>query len=57
MGSLEVTKNWFPLPQMFIFHFKVIARDSQSTLEGLVESSRIADERDVQLHRSGLNFI
>ncbi len=33
----------------------MIARDSQSTLEGLVESSRVADERDVQAHRSDLS--
>ena len=36
-------------------NLQVIARDSQSTLEGLIESSRTSDERDVQLHRGDLS--
>lgn len=33
----------------------MISRESQSNLEGLVESSQVADERDVQAHQSDIS--
>jgi len=35
-------------------HFQVISRDSQSGLEGQIESSRVSDERDIENHRTDL---
>ena len=32
----------------------MISRDSQSTLEGQIESSRVSDEREVENHRADL---
>jgi len=33
----------------------MISRESQSNLESLVESSRIVDERDLQVHQADLS--